>query len=56
MIEIKGKYNTAKIFTDIVDSESISQITLLLNQEFVKDSKVRLTNTHGLARGVVNNP
>lgn len=42
MIELRGKYNTAKIFTDVIDETSISQITLLLNQEFVSDSKIRL--------------
>ena len=42
MIELKGKYNEAKIFTDIVDEASISQVLLLLNQEFVSDSKIRL--------------
>lgn len=42
MIELKGKYNKAKIFTDIVDEASISQVLLLLNQEFVSDSKIRL--------------
>lgn len=26
MIEIKGKYNEARIFTDVVDSASIAQI------------------------------
>lgn len=30
MIELKGKYNEAKIFTDIVDEASISQVLLLL--------------------------
>ena len=33
MIELKGKYNEAKIFTDVVDEASISQVLLLLNQE-----------------------
>ncbi len=42
MIELKGKYNEAKIFTDVVDEASISQILLLLNQEFVSGSKIRL--------------
>ena len=42
MIELKGKYNEAKIFTDIVDEASISQVMLLLNQEFVSGSKIRL--------------
>ena len=42
MIELKGKYNDAKIFTDMVDESSLSQIQLLLNQEFVSGSKIRL--------------
>ena len=42
MIELKGKYNEAKIFTDVVDETSISQVLLLLNQEFVSESKIRL--------------
>ncbi len=42
MLELKGKYNEAKIFTDIVDEASISQVLLLLNREFVSDSKIRL--------------
>ena len=42
MIELKGKYNTAKIFTDVVDEASIAQVLLLLNQEFVSESRIRL--------------
>jgi len=42
MIEIKGKYNTAKIFTDNADNEAIAQITELCNQEFAKDSIIRI--------------
>jgi len=42
MLELKGKYNTAKVFTDIVDEASISQVLLLLNQEFVQGSKIRM--------------
>lgn len=42
MLELRGKYNTAKIFTDIIDEASISQIMLLLNQEFVSESRIRL--------------
>ena len=42
MIELKGKYNTAKIFTDIVDESSVSQIIALCNQEFVSDSRIRM--------------
>lgn len=42
MIELKGKYNEAKIFTDVVDEASVSQVLLLLNQEFVSGSKIRM--------------
>lgn len=42
MIELKGKYNESKIFTDVVDEASISQVLLLLNQEFVSGSKIRM--------------
>ena len=26
MLELKGKYNTAKVFTDNIDNETISQV------------------------------
>jgi len=42
MLELTGKYNNAKIFTDCVDEESIKQVLNLLNQPFVKDSKIRM--------------
>lgn len=42
MIEIQGKYNTAKVFTDVVDSTSIAQIVELCNQEFAGNSQIRL--------------
>ncbi len=40
MIEMKGKYNEAKIFTDVVDSASIAQIQELCNQEFTAGSRI----------------
>lgn len=42
MLEVKGKFNTAKIFTDVVDEASISQVTELCNQEFCAGSRIRL--------------
>lgn len=42
MLEIKGKYNTAKVFTDVVDEESIAQIILLCNQAFTEGSSIRM--------------
>ncbi len=42
MIEIKGKYNTAKVFTDNIEESAIAQIIELCNQEAFKDSKIRI--------------
>ncbi|MCL2042607.1 MAG: RtcB family protein [Treponema sp.] len=42
MIEITGKYNTAKVFTNNLDEKSREQIELLCEQEFVKGSTLRL--------------
>lgn len=42
MKEILGKYNTAKIFTDLVDEKSIEQVKALLDQKFVAGSKIRM--------------
>lgn len=42
MIELKGKYNTAKIFTDVIEDECVSQILTLLNQPFVENCKIRI--------------
>lgn len=54
MIEIPGKWNTAKVFTDNIDSETIGQIMLLCNQEFVKDSNIRIMpDTHAGAGCVI---
>lgn len=42
MIELQGKFGTAKVFTDVVDNESISQVINLLNQPYVSGSKLRM--------------
>ena len=42
MIELQGKFASAKVFTDVVDNESISQVINLLNQPYVYGSKVRM--------------
>lgn len=47
MVELTGKYNSCKIFTDNVDETTISQINTLLDQEFIKDNKIRIMpDTH----------
>ena len=42
MIEIRGKYNEARIFTDVADSASIAQVQQLCDQEFAAGSRIRL--------------
>lgn len=42
MIELRGKYNTAKIYTDTADSATVAQILNLLNQQFVEGSRIRI--------------
>jgi tRNA-splicing ligase RtcB len=42
MLELKGKYGTAKVFTDKVEETAVSQIINLMNQSFVKDAQVRI--------------
>ncbi|HDR7338749.1 TPA: RtcB family protein [Bacillus cereus] len=47
MLKLQGKYNEAKIFTNNVDETAIGQIVDLCNQEFVKDSQIRIMpDTH----------
>jgi RNA-splicing ligase RtcB len=42
MMLIEGKYNTAKVFTDVIEESAIQQIKTLCNQEFTKGSKIRI--------------
>ena len=42
MQEVKGKYNTAKVFTDVIDETSLKQIQLLCNQEYTAGEKICL--------------
>lgn len=53
MIELKGKYNECKVFTDNIDNETISQLTALLNQESVKDSQIRIMPDCHAGKGCV---
>lgn len=40
--EITGKYNTAKVFTNVIENEAVEQIKTLCNQEFITGSKIRI--------------
>ena len=42
MIEINGKYNSAKVFTDVVEDSAIAQVKELCDQEFVRNEKIRI--------------
>ena len=47
MFEIKGKFNTAKVFATSVDDVTISQIMELCNQEWAKDCNIAIMpDTH----------
>lgn len=53
MMELNGKHNTAKVFTDNIDVETISQVIQLLNQDFVKDSQIRIMSDCHAGSGCV---
>ena len=42
MFELQGKFASAKVFTDVVDNESISQVINLLNQPYAEGAHVRM--------------
>ncbi|MCI7767802.1 MAG: RtcB family protein [Oscillospiraceae bacterium] len=42
MIELQGKYNKAKVFTDVIDSASMAQIIELCSQEFTVGEQIRM--------------
>jgi RNA-splicing ligase RtcB len=42
MIELRGKYNQAKVYTDNVEETAVGQIIELCNQETFKDSQIRI--------------
>jgi len=54
MIELTGKYNSAKVFTDNLEQTAMSQIIELLNQDFTIGSKIRIMpDTHAGAGCVI---
>ncbi len=42
MIILNGKYNSAKVFTDVIDENAISQIITLCNQPVSKGAEIRI--------------
>lgn len=53
MIELQGKYNSAKVFTDTLDDGSISQIIKMMNHQAFKNSSVRIMPDCHLGKGSV---
>ena len=42
MLELRGKYGQALIYTDVVDQASVSQVMSLLNQPYTAGSRIRM--------------
>jgi len=42
MVELQGKNNTAKVFTENIDSVTIGQVIGMLNEPFTENSKIRI--------------
>ena len=42
MLELRGRYNTAKVFTDLIDENAIAQIIMLLNQPMSEGQQIRI--------------
>jgi len=53
MIELQGKYNTAKIFSGNIEQTAISQIINLLNQPFVDGANIRIMSDVHAGAGCV---
>lgn len=48
MIELKGKYGKAKVFTDNVDDVTISQIIGMMNERITENNTVRIMSEYTL--------
>ena len=47
MLEINGKYNSCKVFTDNIDNVTIGQLIVLLNQQSVEGNDIKIMpDTH----------
>ena len=50
-IQIPGRYNTAKVFTDSIDSDAYSQILQMMNQPWMEAQSVRIMPDVHAGRG-----
>lgn len=53
MLVLNGKYGSAKVFTDNIENECISQVVNLLNQEVFADSNIRIMPDCHAGKGCV---
>lgn len=53
MIEIKGEYNTAKVFTDTLESSAEGLIKALVNKKFCEGSQIRIMPDVHAGKGCV---
>ena len=53
LVELKGKYNTAKVYCDKLEPEVVSQIIELCNQDFCMDSKIAIMPDTHAGKGCV---
>ena len=53
MLEINGKYTSAKIYTDIVEPEAVSQVYKIINHEAFADVPVRIMPDVHAGKGCV---
>lgn len=53
MIELKGKYGTAKVFTENVEEATQKQIIEVMNESFIGGSKVRIMPDTHVGKGSV---
>ncbi|MCL1936442.1 MAG: RtcB family protein [Defluviitaleaceae bacterium] len=53
MLELNGKYGTAKVFTNNIEESTISQIIEVLNSVFTKESTIRIMPDTHVGKGAV---
>jgi len=53
MLNIKGKFNEAKVFTDNIDEKCIAQIIEVCNEPFTEGSKIRIMPDTHVGKGAV---
>lgn len=53
MFEIKGKYNSAKVYADIIEQEAYSQVQNMLNQKFSEGSNIAIMPDVHAGKGCV---